>query len=143
MRFMVMVKASQESEAGQPPPTAQLDAMTRYNDELVKAGVLLDANGLAPSSEGALVRFTGGEPTVIDGPFAEAKELVAGYWLIEVKSHDEAVEWVKRIPCGATGADFDVELRPLFEADDFGDGFTDDIRERQERMAAKIAERHG
>ena len=94
MRFMVMVKASPESEAGIPPTTAQLEAMGRYNDELIKAGVLLDANGLTPSSEGALVDFTDGEPSVIDGPFTEAKELVAGYWVFEVKSREEVIEWV-------------------------------------------------
>jgi hypothetical protein len=142
MRFMVMVKANAESEAGAVPSTADLEAMSRYNDELVNAGVLLDANGLASSADGALVQFTDGVPTVIDGPFAEAKELVAGYWLIEVKSREEAVEWVKRVPFGAE-AETDIEIRQVYEGDDFGEGFTPELRERHDRMDAKIAERHG
>jgi hypothetical protein len=140
MRFMVMVKADERAEAGEAPSTDELEVMSRYNDELVKAGVLLDANGLAPSSDGALVKFTGGEPSVIDGPFAEAKELVAGYWVLEVKSYEEAIEWVKRIPADSYG-EFEVEVRPVFEADDFGPAFTDDLRARQDRMAEDIAER--
>ncbi|HEV7650373.1 MAG TPA: YciI family protein [Actinophytocola sp.] len=142
MRFMVLVKSNPESEAGAVPTTAQLEAMSRYNDELVNAGVLLDANGLASSADGALVQFADGVPTVLDGPFAEAKELVAGYWLIEVKSREEAVEWVKRVPFDAD-VDTEIEIRQVFEGEDFGAGFTEELRERHERMGAEIAERHG
>ncbi len=142
MRFMVLVKANADSEAGVPPPSDQLEAMGRFNEELVKAGVLLDANGLAPTSEGALVSFSGGVPRVIDGPFTEAKELVAGYWVLEVSSRDEVIEWVKRIPADP-GAEFEIEIRQVFDDDDFGEHFTDEIRVRHERMAEKIAEQHG
>jgi hypothetical protein len=142
MRFMVMVKTDANSEAGMPPSTAELDAMTKYNDELVKAGVMLDGNGLTSSADGALVSFTDGEPRVIDGPFAEAKELIAGYWLLEVKSREEAIEWMKRIPAGAA-VDFEIEIRPLYEPDDFGPAYTEKIRERQERTAEMIAEQRG
>ena len=142
MRFMVMVKTDARSEAGTPPSTAELDAMTKYNDELVKAGVMLDGNGLTSSADGALVSFTDGVPTVIDGPFAEAKELIAGYWLLEVKSREEAIEWIKRVPAGAE-ADFEIEIRPLYEPDDFGPAYTEKIRERQERTAEMIAEKRG
>jgi hypothetical protein len=141
MRFMVLVKSSPETEAGNPPTTEQLEAMGRYNDELIKAGVLLDGNGLAPSSEGALVSFDDGVPTVIDGPFTEAKELVAGYWVFEVKSREEIIEWVKRVPADSYDEAFEIEIRQVYEADDFGESFTDDIRERQDKMAAKLAER--
>ncbi|HEV7651577.1 MAG TPA: YciI family protein [Actinophytocola sp.] len=141
MRFMVMVKASPESEENVEPSTEQLEAMSRYNEELVNAGVLLDANGLTSSADGAIVSFTDGEPTVIDGPFTEAKELVAGYWVIEVKSREEIVEWVKRVPFD--DEETEVEIRPFYEADDFGPGFTEDLRERQDRMTEKIAEQRG
>lgn len=140
MRFMVMVKANEDSEANVPPPTEALEAMARYNDELIKAGVLLDANGLTSSVDGALVSFNDGEPTVMDGPFTEAKELVAGYWVIEVKSREEAVEWVKRIPA-PHDIEFDVEVRQVFEAEDFGAAYTDEIRDRQDQLAAEIADR--
>ena len=136
MRFMVMVKANPESEENVEPGTDTLEAMSRYNDELVKAGVLLDANGLTSSADGALVSFTDGEPTVIDGPFTEAKELVAGYWVIEVKSREEIVEWVKRVPFD----EGEVEIRQFYEADDFGPGFTEDLRGRHDAMAEKISE---
>jgi hypothetical protein len=123
MRFMMIVKANKESEAGVMPDDKALGAMARYNEELAKAGVLLDLSGLAPSSQGARVRFSaGGKRTVIDGPFTEAKELIAGYWLIQVKSREEAIEWAKRIPFEPdpkTGAEPEVELRRLFELDDF------------------------
>jgi len=142
MRFMVMVKANPQSEENIAPSTEDLDAMSRYNDELVKAGVLLDANGLTSSADGALVSFTDGEPTVIDGPFTEAKELVAGYWVLEVKSREEVVEWVKRVPFEGD-EEVEIEIRQVYEAGDFGPGYTDDIRDRQDAMAAKIAERHG
>ncbi|MFC4857659.1 YciI family protein [Actinophytocola glycyrrhizae] len=117
MRFMVMVKASGQSEDGELPSEEDLTAMGRYNEELIKAGVLLAGEGLHASSRGARVKFTDGVPTVIDGPFAEAKELVAGFWLLEVKSKEEAVEWVKRIPW-TDGVESDVEIRQVFEADD-------------------------
>jgi len=142
MRFMVMVKANEQSEENVAPSTEDLDAMSRYNDELVKAGVLLDANGLTSSADGALVQFTDGEPTVIDGPFTEAKELVAGYWVLEVKSREEVVEWVKRVPFEGD-EEVEIEIRQVYEADDFGPGFTEDLRERQDRMAAEIEEQRG
>jgi hypothetical protein len=127
MRFMVLVKADANSEAGAMPSEDDLVAMGRYNEELVKAGVLLAGEGLHPSSKGARVKFTNGTPTVIDGPFTEAKELVAGFWLIEVKSKAEAIEWVKRAPCMEGSA---VEIRQVFEAADFGDAFTPEMQER-------------
>ena len=142
MRFMVMVKSDPEAEAGVPPSAKVIESMGRYNEELVKAGVLLDANGLRSSSEGALVSFSNGVPTVLDGPFTEAKELVAGYWVLEVKSREEVIEWIKRLPADPD-TDFEVEIRPLYEGEEFGDAYTDEIRERQERMAAKISEQHG
>jgi hypothetical protein len=142
MRFMVMVKANEQSEENVAPSTEDLDAMSRYNDELVKAGVLLDANGLTSSADGALVQFTDGEPTVIDGPFTEAKELVAGYWVLEVKSREEVVEWVKRVPFEGD-EEVEIEIRQVYEADDFGPGFTEDLRERQDAMAAEIEQQRG
>ncbi len=142
MRFMVIVKSTPESEAGQVPSTEMLEAMSKYNEELVRAGVMLDGNGLTSSADGAIVQFHDGVPTVIDGPFTEAKELVAGYWIFEVKSLEEAIEWVRRVPAAAD-EESEIEIRQLFEGDDFGEGFTEELRERQERMAAKIAEQHG
>jgi hypothetical protein len=118
MRFMMLVKASQESEAGVLPPEAALAAMAKYNEEMVKAGVMLAGDGLQASSKGARVRFTGGKPKVTDGPFAEAKELVAGYWLIQVKSKDEAIEWARRVPFD----EGEIEIRQVFELEDFGPG---------------------
>jgi hypothetical protein len=129
MRFMVMVKSDADSEAGVPLSEEDMTAMGRYNEELIKAGVLLAGEGLHPSARGAKVRFTDGRPSVIDGPFTEAKELVAGFWLLQVKSKDEAIEWVKRVPCTG-GGEFDIEIRQVFEADDFGEAFTDDLRAR-------------
>jgi hypothetical protein len=122
MRFMMIVKASKESEAGVLPPEELLAAMTRYNEELMKAGVLLDLAGLQPSSKGARVRFSGEKRTVIDGPFTETKELIAGFWLIQVKSKEEAIEWAKRIPFKGDprGGEPEVEIRPLHELEDFG-----------------------
>lgn len=117
MRFMVMVKSSPDSEDGVMPSEEELNAMGRYNEELVKAGVLLAGEGLHSSARGALVKFTDGVPTVIDGPFAEAKELVAGFWLLDVKSKEEAIEWVKRVPC-TDGVESNIEIRQVFEADD-------------------------
>ena len=136
MRFMVLVKATKESEAGVMPSTEMLEAMGRYNEELVKAGVMLAGEGLHPSSKGARVRFSGDKRTVIDGPFAETKELVAGYWLWQVKSKEEAIEWLKRAPFdGGT----EVEIRQVFEAEDFGPALTPELREQEERLRAQTA----
>lgn len=137
MRVMVIVKASQESEAGVLPTEQELAEMTRFNEELVKAGVMLAGEGLQASSQGKRVRFEGDRRTVIDGPFAETKELVAGFWLWQVTSMDEAVEWLKRAPF----REGEVEIRPVFEADDFGDVMTPEIREAEERMRRQVAER--
>jgi len=133
MRFMVMVKSDEKTEAGVMPTEEELTAMGRYNEELVKAGVLLAGEGLHPSAKGARIRFTDGKPTVIDGPFTEAKELVAGFWLIDVKSKEEAIEWMKRMPC-TEGVESHVEIRQVFEADDFGEALTPELREREERL---------
>lgn len=138
MRFMVIVKADRDSEAGVMPSEALLTAMTRYNEELVKAGVMLAGEGLHPSSKGVRIRFDGKDRKVIDGPFAETRELVAGFWLIQAKSRDEAIEWVKRAPFDG-GAE--VEIRPVFEAEDFGAEFTPELREAEERMRGQIAAR--
>ena len=135
MRFMLLVRATAESEAGNPPGQDMLEAMTRYNEELVKAGVLLAGEGLQPSSKGARVKFSGAKRTVIDGPFAEVKELIAGFWLIDVKSKEEAIEWLKRAPF----EDTEVELRQVFEAEDFGAEFTPELREQEERLRAQVA----
>ena len=140
MRFMVMVKANADSEAGVMPSQDLLAAMGRYNDELVKAGVLLAAEGLQPSSRGARVKFSGTKRTVIDGPFAETRELVAGFWLIQVKSKAEAIEWVKRCPNPMEG-DSEIEIRQVFEAEDFGDEFTPELREQEERQREAISAR--
>ena len=118
MRFMVMVKANERTESGDQPTAEELSEMGRYNEELIKAGVLLAGEGLLASSHGARVKFTDGKPTVIDGPFTEAKELVAGFWVFDVRSREEAVEWVKRVPC-TDGVESDIEIRQVFEADDF------------------------
>jgi len=138
MRVMVMVKASEKSEAGVMPTEKLLAEMGKFNEELVKAGVLLAADGLKPSSKGKRVRFSGEKRTVIDGPFTETKELIAGYWLWQVRSMEEAVEWLKRCPCPHEG-ESEVEIRPVFEMEDFGAEMTPELRERQERMAAEIA----
>jgi hypothetical protein len=135
MRVMVIVKASSESEAGQMPSQQILAKMGAYNEDLVKAGVMLAGEGLHPSSRGKRVKFSGSQRTVIDGPFSEAKELVAGYWLWQVTSMDDAVEWLKKAPFdGGT----EVEVRPVFEADDFGKEFTPELRAQEERLRAKI-----
>ena len=139
MRFMILVKASADSEAGVMPSEELLTQMGAYNEELVKAGVLLAGEGLHPSSKGARVRFSGDRRTVIDGPFAETKELIAGYWLIQVKSMDEAIEWVKRIPNPMPGTESEVEIRQVFEAEDFGPEFTPELREQEERLRAQAA----
>ncbi|MEV1286877.1 YciI family protein [Micromonospora sp. NPDC049679] len=142
MRFMVLIKANQDSEAGVMPSEELLTAMGKYNEELVKAGVLLAGEGLHPSAKGARVRFEGAKTTVIDGPFTETKELLAGFWLIQVKSKEEAIEWVKRIPRDPNEAE-EIEIRQVFEADDFGDEFTPELREQEERLRAQTAAQHG
>ena len=139
MRFMILVKASKESEAGILPDEQGLTEMTKFNEELVKAGVMLAGEGLQPSAKGARVRFEGKKRSVIDGPFAEAKELVAGFWLWQVKSKDEAIEWLKRAPF----QEGDVEIRQVFEADDFGANLTPETRAREERIRAQTAKRQG
>jgi hypothetical protein len=136
---MVLVKANATSEAGVLPDTQLLSEMGKYNEELVKAGVMLAGDGLQPSSKGARIRFSGTKRTVIDGPFAETKELIAGYWIFQVKSMEEAIEWVKRCP-NPLGAESEIEIRQLFEADDFGPQFTPELREAEERLGAQIAE---
>lgn len=136
MRVMVLVKANKDSEAGVLPDKKMLTEMGAFNEELVKAGIMLAGEGLKPTSAGKRVRFSGSKRTVIDGPFAEAKELVAGYWLWQVKSVDEAVEWIKRAPF-ENGAE--IEIRPLFEADDFGAEFTPELRAQEERQRERIA----
>jgi hypothetical protein len=136
MRFMVLVPGSRESEAGEMPSTAELEAMTKYNEELVKAGVMLAGDGLHPTSKGAKVRFNGRERTVIDGPFTEAKELVAGYWIWECASRDEAIEWLKRAPFDGG---VEVELRQVAELDDFSEQLTPELREANVRLGEQIA----
>jgi len=136
---MVIVKANKDSEAGVLPSEELLTEMGKFNEELVKAGVLLAADGLQPSSKGARVQFSGGQRTVIDGPFAEAKELIAGFWLWQVKSKEEAIEWAKRIP-NLGGDEGEVEIRQVFEAQDFGPELTPELREREERIGAQMAE---
>jgi hypothetical protein len=133
MRVMVLIKATEESEAGAMPSQELLRQMGNFNEELVKAGVMLAGDGLHPSSRGVRVEFSGGERKVIDGPFAETKELLAGYWVWQVKSLDEAIEWAKRIP-NPDGTDGVVEIRPVFEADDFGDSLTPEMREQEARL---------
>ena len=137
MRVMVMVKATKESEAGKMPSTELLAAMGKFNEELVKAGVMLAGEGLHPSAKGKRVRFSGSQRTVIDGPFAETKELVAGFWLWQVKSMEEAVDWVKRCP-NPMESESDIEIRPLFEAEDFGAELTPELRAQEERLRNEI-----
>ena len=136
-RFMVMVKASESSEAGVMPTPELLSAMGAYNEELVKAGVMLAGDGLHPSSKGARVRFSGDKRSVIDGPFAETKELVAGFWLWEVKSLAEAIEWVKRVPNPA-GTHHEIEIRQVYEMEDFGEAFTPELREQESRLREQV-----
>ena len=140
MRFMAIVKANEKSEAGVLPSEWLLTEMGKFNEELVNAGVLLGGEGLQPSSKGARVRFSGDERTVVDGPFAETKELVAGFWLIEVKSLDEAVEWMKRVPCDP-GDEGQIEIRRVYERDDFGDEYSDEARERADRVWERVKDR--
>jgi hypothetical protein len=140
MRFMVMVRATKDSEAGVMPDEKLLADMGRFNEELVKAGVMLAGEGLQPSSKGARVRFSGSNRTVIDGPFAETKELIAGYWMWRCKSLQEAIEWVRRAPNPFANQDSEIEIRQVFEAEDFGEEFTPALREQEERLRARTAE---
>jgi hypothetical protein len=137
MRFMIIVKADKNSEAGVMPSKELLTDMGKFNEELVNAGVMLAGEGLHPSSRGARVKFSGGKPAVIDGPFAETKELVAGYWIWQVRSKDEAIEWLRRSPF----QDAEIEVRQIFEAEDFGAEFTPELREQEERLRAQVAAR--
>ena len=140
MRFCVMVRATADSEAGTMPSEKLIAEMMRYNDELVQAGVMLAGEGLQPSSKGARLKFSGDKRSVVDGPFAETKELIAGFWLWQVKSREEAIEWLKRCPRPFEGGDCEVELRQVYEAEDFGTEFTPDLREQEERQRAQVAE---
>jgi hypothetical protein len=137
MRFMVIVKADKDSEAGVLPSHELLAQMGKFNEELVKAGIMLAGEGLQPSSKGARVQFSGSKRTVIDGPFSETKELVAGFWLWQVRSKEEAIEWLKRAPFDNT----EVEIRQVFEAEDFGEAFTPELREQEERLREQVAGR--
>ena len=139
MRVMVIVKATKDSEAGVLPDQKLLAEMGKYNEELVKAGVMLAGEGLHPSSKGARVKFSGTKRTVVDGPFTESKELIAGFWLWQVRSLDEAIEWAKRCP-NPTGEESELEIRPVFEADDFGPEFTPELREQEKRIFEQAAQ---
>jgi hypothetical protein len=141
MRFMILVKADKNSEAGVLPDEKLLAEMGKFNEELVKAGVMLAGEGLQPSSKGARVKFSGSKRTVIDGPFAETKELIAGFWLWQVKSKEEAIEWVKRCPNPFPGTESEIEIRQLFEAEDFGAEFTPELREQEERLRAQMGKK--
>lgn len=136
MRFMMLVKASEESEAGVMPSERELAEMGEYNEELVNAGILLAGDGLHPSSNGARVDFSDGMPNVTDGPFTEARELIAGFWIIQVKSREEAIEWARRVPF----REGQVEVRQIFEAEDFGDELTPELKEKEENLRARVAE---
>ena len=139
MRVMVIVKANKDSEAGVMPSEKILTEMGKFNEELVKAGVMLEGEGLHPSSKGKRVRFSKGKKTVLDGPFAETKELIAGFWVWQVKSIDDAIEWIKRSPF----EDTEIEIRPLFETEDFGAEFTPELREQEDRLRAQVAKQRG
>jgi hypothetical protein len=138
MRFMIMIKADKDTEAGVLPNEKLLTEMGKFNEQLVKAGIMLAGEGLQPSSKGARVRFSGEKRTVVDGPFTEAKELIAGFWIWQVKSKEEAIEWVKRCP-NPTGGEAEIEIRQVFESDDFGAEFTPELREQEERLRAQVA----
>lgn len=138
MKVMVIVKATKNSEAGVMPSEASLAAMGKFNEELVHAGIMLAGDGLHPSSKGKRIQFSRGQRTVVDGPFSETKELIAGYWLWQVRSIDEAVEWARRCPDPMPGEDAELEIRPLFEAEDFGGEFTPELRAQEERLRAEI-----
>jgi hypothetical protein len=139
MKFMILLKADRNTEAGKMPDEKLLGEMMKYNEELVKAGVMLAGEGLQPSSRGARVKFSGGTRTVVDGPFAETKELIAGFWMFRCASKEEAIEWVKRCPDPLEG-DAEIEIRQVFAADDFGDAFTPELREQEERLGRRMAE---
>ncbi|GAA5115265.1 MULTISPECIES: YciI family protein [Pseudonocardiaceae] len=139
MKFMVLVKGDENTEAGAMPTEQELAEMGKFNEELVKAGVMLAGEGLHPTSKGARVRYSSEGTAVIDGPFAESKELIAGFWILDVKSKEEAVEWLKRAPF----RDTEIEIRQVFEAEDFGDALTPELREAEERMRKQVAEQHG
>jgi hypothetical protein len=140
MRFMILIKATKDTEAGALPDKKLLTEMGKFNEELVKAGVMLAGEGLHPSSKGARVKFSGSKRTVIDGPFAETKELICGFWLWRVKSKEEAIEWVKRCP-NPHNEETEIEIRQVFEAEDFGAEFTPELREQEERLRAQMAEK--
>jgi hypothetical protein len=140
MRFIAMIKANKDSESGTPPDPQILEAMGKFNEEMIKAGVMLSGEGLHPSSKGARVKFSGANRTVIDGPFAEAKELVAGFWMIQVKSKEEAIEWMKRCP-NPMGGESEIELRQVFELEDFGSELTPEVRQQEERQRAELERR--
>ena len=142
MRVMVIVKATKNTEAGALPDERLLTDMGKYNEELVKAGIMLAGEGLHPSSKGKRVRFSGAQRTVVDGPFAETKELIAGFWLWQVKSMDEAIEWVRRCPDPMPGEQSELEIRPVFEADDFGKEFTPELRAQEDRLREEITRQH-
>jgi len=141
MRVIVLIKANKDSEAGVMPSEQLLSEMNDFNEQLVKAGIMLGGEGLHPSSKGARVRFSGNERKVIDGPFAETKELIAGYWVWHVRSMQEAIDWVKRCP-NPTGAEGEIEIRPIFEAEDFGAELTPELRQKEERLRAEIEQRN-
>lgn len=143
MRVMVIVKATKDSEAGVMPSEKLLADMGKFNEDLVKAGVMLAGEGLHPSSKGKRVSFAGGQKTVLDGPFAETKELIAGFWLWQVKNMDEALEWARRCPNPMPNGEGVLEIRPVFEADDFGQEFTPELREQEDRLRAEIARKQG
>lgn len=142
MRVMVIVKATKNSEAGVMPSEQLLTDMGQFNEELVKAGIMQAGEGLHPSSKGKRVRFSGGNRRVIDGPFAETKELIAGFWIWKVKSMEEAIEWVRRCPDPMPGEESELEIRPIFEAEDFGEEFTPELRAQEDRLRAEIEQQH-
>jgi hypothetical protein len=142
MRFMVIVKASEDSEAGVLPKPEEFETMGKFNEELVDAGVLLAADGLQSSAKGARIYFDGDKRTVVDGPFAETKELIAGYWLVEMKSLEECVEWFRRCPCPSPSGQTNIEIRRVFEAEDFGENFTPELQAAEEELRARAAAQH-
>ena len=139
MRFIAMVRATKASEAGEMPSTKDLAEMGKYNEELVKAGVMLAGEGLQPSSKGSRVRFSGSKRTVIDGPFSETKELIADFWILQCKSREEAIEWIKRCPNPFPEGESEIEIRQVFEAEDFGAEFTPELRQQEDRLRAEMA----
>lgn len=141
MKVMILIKATQNSEAGLMPETDLLDKMSKYNDELIKAGIMLTGDGLHPSSKAKRVHFSGSQRSLIDGPFAETKELIAGFWMWQVKSMDEAVEWVRRCPDPMPGEETEIEIRPVFEMEDFGEALTPEIRAREERQREALGQK--